>query len=400
MNKTIAFGTRIVARYGETAPNAPLVVLLHGRGSNEQDIISLAPHLPTGVAYAAVRAPIAEGGGFAWFANRGIGRPVAESLADTMAWFRTWLDDAAPPGRPVIVIGFSGGGALAGGLMLSDPARFSGAGILFATLPFDAGVPVEPNQLAHLPVFVAQGDQDHVIPADLLSRTWEYLHSDSGAPVVARRSPGGHGITTPILADLGSWIHERFTYAARHVVPRAGELAKVVWPTMPGGCLPRRVGPAPDVTWEIPQQQTSQNSPAELQEQLLRLVRELPGVTVSPSRISVPGARAFNLEAGTGNVQNFLVPSAKEFAHLHPVEDGSMHIALPAAHAADLVAKGWGRAHPLAGTRLTPGFVMLFGPRDDEELAIVASIVELSHVHASAARSSQPPSDHPTGRRQ
>ena len=54
---------------------------------------------PTGPEYAAVRAPIAEGGGYAWFANRGIGRPVAESLRDTMDWFRTWLDDAAP-GRP------------------------------------------------------------------------------------------------------------------------------------------------------------------------------------------------------------------------------------------------------------------------------------------------------------
>ena len=205
------FAAPVVATHGETSPDAPLVVLLHGRGSNEQDIISLAPHLPAGVAYAAVRAPIAEGGGYAWFANRGIGRPVAESLADTMSWFRAWLDDVAPAGRPVILVGFSGGGAFAGGLILSDPARFSGAGILFATLPFEAGVPVDPGRLTHLAVFVAQGDQDHVIPAELLSRTWQYLNEESGAPVVARRSPGGHGITAPILADLGGWIHERFT---------------------------------------------------------------------------------------------------------------------------------------------------------------------------------------------
>lgn len=208
-----AFPTPVVATYGETSPDAPLVVLLHGRGSNEQDIISLAPRLPTGVTYAAVRAPIAEGGGYAWFANRGIGRPVAESLAHTMAWFRSWLDGIAAAGRPVVVIGFSGGGAFAGGLVLSEPARFTGAGILFATLPFDAGVPVEPSQLAHLPVFVAQGDQDHVIPAELLDRTWNYLNDGSGAPVVARRSPGGHGITAPILADLGDWIRERFSDA-------------------------------------------------------------------------------------------------------------------------------------------------------------------------------------------
>jgi hypothetical protein len=47
---------------------------LHGRGSQEKEILALADHLPVGPTYAAVRAPIAENGGYAWFANRGIGR--------------------------------------------------------------------------------------------------------------------------------------------------------------------------------------------------------------------------------------------------------------------------------------------------------------------------------------
>ena len=203
------FDAPVLATYGESDPKAPLVVLLHGRGSNEQDIISLASHLPTGVSYVAVRAPIAEGGGFAWFANRGIGRPIAQSLSDTMEWFRTWLDAYATPGRPIVLAGFSGGAAFAGGLALSHPARFSGLATLFGTLPFDAGIPVEPEQLVDLPVFVAHGDQDHVIPAELLERTWSYLNEESGAPVVARRSPGGHGLTAPIVADLADWIVER-----------------------------------------------------------------------------------------------------------------------------------------------------------------------------------------------
>ena len=90
-------------------------MLLHGRGSTEQEILGLAPHLPAGAAYVAVRAPIAEGVGFAWFANCGIGRHVAGSLASTMEWFRDWLDRAAPAGRPVILVGFSGGAAFAEG---------------------------------------------------------------------------------------------------------------------------------------------------------------------------------------------------------------------------------------------------------------------------------------------
>jgi phospholipase/carboxylesterase len=377
------FDTPVVATYGESGAEAPLVVLLHGRGSNEQDIISLASHLPSGVAYTAVRAPIAEGGGYAWFANRGIGRPLADSLAETMAWFRGWLDEVAPPGRPVVLAGFSGGAAFAGGLVLSDPARFSGAAVLFGTLPFEAGVPTETGQLTHLPIFLAHGDQDQVIPAELLERTWRYLNEASGAPVVARRSPGGHGVTASVVADLGDWIAERLTYMQTLPTPAPGRPAPVTWPTIPGGVLARRGGAAPDVTWAIPQQQLSQNAPPCLQERLLDLARELPGVTVGASRISVPGARALNLADGAGESQAFLVPSSREFAHLHPSDDGSLHLALPAAHAGDLVAKGWGRTHPLAGTRLTPGFVMVFGPRDEEDLATVTSIVTLSHAYAS-----------------
>ena len=94
----------VVATAGSDDPDAPLVVLLHGRGSHEREILTLSGHLPPELSYAAVRAPIPEGSGFAWFANRGIGRPVAASLRTTMDWFRAWLDTAATPGRPVILV--------------------------------------------------------------------------------------------------------------------------------------------------------------------------------------------------------------------------------------------------------------------------------------------------------
>ena len=209
-----AFGTPAVAYHGTRSPQAPLVVLLHGRGSHEREIISLAAHLPEGPMYAAVRAPIAEGAGYAWFANRGIGRPVAESLAETMQWFRTWLDEVAPPGRPVVVVGFSGGAAFAGGLVLAHPARYAAAAILYGTLPFDAGVPVVPSRLAHLPVFVAQGDADQVIPRELLDRTWTYLLTESGAATETHRDPGGHGITPLVLDALAGWLEARIASLA------------------------------------------------------------------------------------------------------------------------------------------------------------------------------------------
>lgn len=201
-----AFTPPVVAWRGATGPDAPLVVLLHGRGSDEADIIALADHLPDDLAYAAVRAPIAEGGGYAWFANRGIGRPVAESLTGTMAWFRAWLDEATQVGRPVVLVGFSGGAAFAGGLVLDDPGRYAGAVILYGTLPFDAGVPTTPGRLADLPVLVAHGDTDVVIPADLLTRTWSYLHDGAGSATTGVRDPGGHGLSAAVIGDVRRWL--------------------------------------------------------------------------------------------------------------------------------------------------------------------------------------------------
>jgi phospholipase/carboxylesterase len=375
------FGPAVVATTGSTDPAAPLVVLLHGRGSHEKEILTLADHLPVGPAYASVRAPIAENGGYAWFANRGIGRPVAASLRATMDWFRGWLDDIAPAGRPVVLIGFSGGAAFAGGLVLDDPARYAGAAILYGTLPFDAGLATTPARLASLPVVVAQGEHDTVIPRELLDRTWDYLLGPSGAPAVARRDPGGHTIAAPALATLAGWVRERLAFLTHRGTPTQGP---TVWSALPDGLLPKRTGARPSVSSTIPQEQHTDNAPAELQERLYARIAALPGVTSRQSAISVPGARGFMLDPPRlGPDDAFLVPAAGEFAHLHPGYDGSLHVALPPALATDLIAKGWGVAHPLAGVRLTPGMVMLFGPRDAGELAVTGGVVATSHAWAA-----------------
>jgi phospholipase/carboxylesterase len=138
------------------------------------------------------------------------------------------------------------------------------------------------------------------------------------------------------------------------------------------------------VTSGIPQEQRSDTAPADLQEEVFARIAALPGVSTRQSAISVPGARGFQLAPPRlGPVDAFIVPSAGEFAHVHPGHDGSLHVALPPALAADVVAEGWGVAHPLAGVRLTPGMVLLFGPRDAAELETVVGVVTTSHAWAA-----------------
>ena len=197
----------IVLHAGSTDPNAPVALLLHGRGSNEQDIINLAQHLPAEFSYFAIRGGVTVGpNAYAWFENRGIGRPTPESLRHELDWFRGWLDPLVGFDRPIIPIGFSGGAAFAGGLILDAPERFAGAAVLYGTLPFDAGVPTTPGRLTGVPIFHAVGELDNVIPAELLSATHDYLSGPSDATLTYHSTHVGHMIDPVIIPEITEWM--------------------------------------------------------------------------------------------------------------------------------------------------------------------------------------------------
>jgi hypothetical protein len=102
----------------------------------------------------------------------------------------------------------------------------------------------------------------------------------------------------------------------------------------------------------------------------------IPGVAEKPSAISVPGARALWLEGGDahGPREAFLI--GLEFAHIHPLPDGSLHVALPPSVAEDAIAQGWAEVHPVARMGLIPAnVVMLYAPRDDAEAAVALALV-------------------------
>ena len=198
--------TKNVRWSGSTSDDAPVVVLLHGRGSNENEMGSLADLITPHFAVAAVRGPVVLGPNqFTWFENRGIGRPVPESLRTSIDWFRAWLDEVTGE-RSVALVGLSGGTAFAAGCVLDDPSRFAGGALLYGTVPFDAGVPTTPGRLAGVEILHAQGLDDQVMPRDLMERTWTYLTEESGANLEACRTNGGHVIAPEVLTALHDWL--------------------------------------------------------------------------------------------------------------------------------------------------------------------------------------------------
>jgi luciferase-like monooxygenase len=151
--------------------------------------------------------------------------------------------------------------------------------------------------------------------------------------------------------------------------------------------LPARTGDRPRTTPTNPHTQLDQQ-PTDLGvvEELARRVFALPGVVEEPSRISVPGARALVLapDEPVGPPEAFLID--REFAHLHPAPDHSLHAMLPTETVAEAVAAGWAEPHPVALRGLIPPTaVMLYAPRDQAELDVIEGLVRASHAFARAA---------------
>jgi phospholipase/carboxylesterase len=376
----------MVARWGTENPSAPLVVAFHGNGTSEHSMIEIAPWLPHGpVAYVAVRAPIEGATGFSWYAETERGQPEPGSLTSIATWFLEWLDTEGDPERPILLLGFREGVTFAGALMVAEPHRWSGAVLLYGTLPFDPSLPLTRGRLSGMPVFLAHGADDTRTPPEMLARTWEWMAKESGAPLWAEREAGGDQLAGKVVGDVGTWLGDRLDHLRAHGENPIPDEEDAEWPTLDGGRLPVRTGEPPEVTVGVPQHQLSQIAPPDVQAALWTRISALADVTTAPSTVGVTGTRALLLDRkkAAGPDSAFVLPDDGEFAHMHPDQDGSLHVVLPDAQAYDAVAKGWAVAHPLAGVRLSPGMVLVHGPRDPAEVEIVAGITAASHQYAA-----------------
>jgi phospholipase/carboxylesterase len=148
--------------------------------------------------------------------------------------------------------------------------------------------------------------------------------------------------------------------------------------------LPLRSSPRPRTHKGLPHQQLDQQPRDDtIRVRLAERLVALQGVAEAPSGISVPGARALVLrDATTGPPAAFM--GGREFAHLHPPPDQSLHLTLPEQRAREVIQAGWAEFHPLVEEgRLPPTVVMVYAPRDEAELKVVSGLVQESYQFAS-----------------
>jgi phospholipase/carboxylesterase len=183
-----------------------LLVVMHGIGSHEGDLFSLAPQLPTALTIASLRAPIPYGGGFAWFEFSPVDDDDHALIDETGAAVLEWLDSLDRQYARVHLLGFSQGGAMAVQLARLEPERFSSIVHLSSfvhagELPGDAVLAArEPR----MPLLATIGELDDVIHIDKIRRSGPWL--DAHFDVDRRTYHRAHAIVGEELADVVAFL--------------------------------------------------------------------------------------------------------------------------------------------------------------------------------------------------
>ncbi|GAA0998630.1 alpha/beta hydrolase [Subtercola frigoramans] len=191
---------------------SPLVIIMHGYGSHENDLISLAPLLPAGTIAASLRAPLLAPhpveNGFAWFTIGEPGNPRVSGLDDAAASVLDWLDRVeAHFGTPasIATLGFSQGGAMAIHLLRTAPERFVAAVNLSG---FVVNGQVHGDRVmseSRPPVFWGRDVADPIVNGVAVERTEAWLPEHS--TLTAKLYPGiRHGVSQEEITDVSEFL--------------------------------------------------------------------------------------------------------------------------------------------------------------------------------------------------
>ena len=187
-----------------TDPAAPPLLLLHGTGGNEDDLLPLARIIAPGSAVLSPRGKVLEGGMPRFFRRLAEGvfdeddvRRRADELADFVAAAREAYGLAAP-----IAVGFSNGANIAAAVLQRRPDALAGAVLLRAMVPLR-----EPPDasLSGKPILIVSGAMDPIVPADNAARLAASLRA-VGGQVRHEVLPAGHGLTQADIDLARGWI--------------------------------------------------------------------------------------------------------------------------------------------------------------------------------------------------
>lgn len=196
----------------------PAVVVLHGRGADEEDLLPVAREFPDELAVLSLRAPDRLRGGYTWYeldlpdGDLHRSQPDADDFRRSLDLIVESVDAASDaygldPDR-IGPFGFSQGAIAALSLLIEAPSRYAWVVALHGYLAA-SHADRESAGLAGKPVFVGAGSADRIIPASRSADAAERLE-EMGAAVERGVYPGGHGIGPEELDDVVEFVRRQF----------------------------------------------------------------------------------------------------------------------------------------------------------------------------------------------
>jgi phospholipase/carboxylesterase len=182
------------------------LLLLHGTGGDENDLVSLGQELAPGAAILSPRGKVSEYGAARFFKRLAEGVFDHEDLVfrthELAGFVETMAQEYGFDLAKLVAVGYSNGANIAASLMLLHP------GLLRAAVLFRAMVPFEPEEvpdLSGMPIFLAAGRMDRMIPPENTERLVEILR-EAGADLDLRWRNTGHALTYEEVAEAKEWL--------------------------------------------------------------------------------------------------------------------------------------------------------------------------------------------------
>jgi phospholipase/carboxylesterase len=191
----------------------PALILLHGRGANEDDLLGLTPYFDPRFLVIAARAPLEfPYGGCTWYETLTVGTPEPSQFAESYARLIQFIDDVrrhypVDPDR-LFLLGFSMGAVMAYACALTRPESVHSIVAHSGYIPEDTPLVFQWNKLRGKGFFVAHGESDPVIGASFARRAKELL-ADTEADLEYREYPIPHTMSEESVGDLSSWLRIR-----------------------------------------------------------------------------------------------------------------------------------------------------------------------------------------------
>ncbi|TAK66361.1 MAG: hypothetical protein EPO24_01530 [Bacteroidetes bacterium] len=192
----------------------PTLIMLHGRGADEQDLFGLADYLDDRFLVISARAPFpfSYGGGFTWYDILEVGKPEPAMFQESYTRLCQFFDDVKKnypvDATKIFLLGFSMGTMMSYALSLTRPKEIAGVIANSGYIPEGTDLQFRWNELGTTSFFVAHGIHDPVIPV-AMGRRARMLLEQPNAHLVYKEYPMAHQISEQSLSDMAHWLTER-----------------------------------------------------------------------------------------------------------------------------------------------------------------------------------------------